>query len=76
MPMTVRGHVRSGRLVVDVPTDLPEGSEVELLTGRVKSDPVRVQSDRVHGRTWYQGNVPLTRLYQNERPCFQGFGGH
>ncbi len=26
--MTVRGHVRSGRLVVDVPTDLPEGTEV------------------------------------------------
>ena len=30
--MTVPGHVRSGRLVVDVPTDLPEGSEVELVT--------------------------------------------
>lgn len=28
--MTVRGHVRSGRLVVDVPTDLPEGTEVEF----------------------------------------------
>ncbi len=28
--MTGRGHVRSGRLVVDVPTDLPEGTEVEL----------------------------------------------
>ena len=39
--MTVRGHVRSGRLVVDVPTDLPEGSEVELTTGQVRSDPVR-----------------------------------
>jgi hypothetical protein len=30
MPMTVRGHVIAGRLVVDVPTDLPEGTEVEL----------------------------------------------
>ena len=30
--MTVRGHVTNGRLVVDVPTDLPEGSEVELVT--------------------------------------------
>ncbi len=30
--MTVRGHVRSGRLVVDVPTDLPEGTEVELVS--------------------------------------------
>ena len=29
--MTVQGHVTNGRLVVDVPTDLPEGSEVELV---------------------------------------------
>lgn len=28
--MTVRGHVIGGRLVVDEPTDLPEGTEVEL----------------------------------------------
>ena len=27
---TVRGRVRNGRLVVDEPTDLPEGTEVEL----------------------------------------------
>ncbi len=29
--MTVRGHVTNGRLVVDLPTDLPEGTEVELV---------------------------------------------
>jgi len=29
--MTIKGRVRSGRLVVDEPTDLPEGAEVELL---------------------------------------------
>jgi len=29
--MTVRGHVTNGRLVVDVPTDLPEGTEVDLV---------------------------------------------
>lgn len=28
--MIVRGQVRHGRLVVDQPTDLPEGSEVTL----------------------------------------------
>jgi hypothetical protein len=28
--MTVRGRVTNGRLVVDEPTDLPEGAEVEL----------------------------------------------
>jgi len=28
--MVVRGHVRNGRLVVDEPTDLPDGAEVLL----------------------------------------------
>ena len=28
---TVRAHVKNGRLVVDEPTGLPEGTEVELL---------------------------------------------
>jgi hypothetical protein len=26
----VKGHVRNGRLIVDEPTDLPEGAEVDL----------------------------------------------
>jgi hypothetical protein len=26
----IKGHVRNGRLVVDEPTDLPEGEEVDL----------------------------------------------
>ncbi len=29
--MTIKGKVRAGRLVVDEPTDLPDGAEVELL---------------------------------------------
>jgi hypothetical protein len=29
--MTVKARVREGRLVVDEPTDLPEGTEIELL---------------------------------------------
>lgn len=29
--MTIKAHVRAGRLVVDEPTSLPEGTEVELL---------------------------------------------
>lgn len=28
--MTLRARVKNGRLVVDEPTDLPEGAEVEL----------------------------------------------
>jgi hypothetical protein len=31
MTMTVRARVRNGRLVLDEPTDLPEGTEVELV---------------------------------------------
>lgn len=29
--MTLKARVRAGRLIVDEPTDLPEGTEVELL---------------------------------------------
>ena len=29
--MTIKARVRDGRLVIDEPTDLPEGAEVELL---------------------------------------------
>jgi hypothetical protein len=29
--MTIKAQVRKGRLVVDEPTDLPEGTEIELL---------------------------------------------
>ena len=29
--MTIKGRVHAGRLVVDEPTSLPEGTEVELL---------------------------------------------
>jgi hypothetical protein len=31
MTLTMKAHVRGGRLVLDEPTDLPEGSEVELV---------------------------------------------
>ena len=29
--MTIKGRVQAGRLVVDEPTNVPEGTEVELL---------------------------------------------
>jgi hypothetical protein len=29
--MTIKARVRAGRLVLDEPTDLPEGTEIELL---------------------------------------------
>ena len=35
----LKAHVRGGRLVLDEPTDLPEGSEVELVTADDDFDP-------------------------------------
>ena len=29
--MTLRAHVKNGRLVLDEPTDLPDGADVELV---------------------------------------------
>ncbi len=29
--MTIKARVREGRLILDEPTDLPEGTEIELL---------------------------------------------
>jgi len=34
-PPVIRGYVRNGRLVIDEPTDLPEGTELELVVIRV-----------------------------------------
>ena len=31
VPMTIKAHVSAGRLIVDEPTDLPEGTELQLL---------------------------------------------
>ena len=31
-PMTIKARVNAGRLVVDEPTDLPDGTELELLS--------------------------------------------
>ena len=30
--MTIKARVRAGRLIVDEPTDLPEGTELQLLS--------------------------------------------
>jgi hypothetical protein len=32
MPMTVRARVTNGRLLVDEPTTLPEGTEIDLVS--------------------------------------------
>ena len=35
----LKAHVRGGRLVVDEPTDLPDGTEVELVAVDEELDP-------------------------------------
>ena len=32
---TITGHVRNGRLIIDEPTDLPEGTELELIVVQI-----------------------------------------
>ena len=39
MSMTVRARVRNGRLTLDEPTDLPEGTEVELVPVDADEEP-------------------------------------
>ncbi|HEY8089022.1 MAG TPA: hypothetical protein VIF09_14280 [Polyangiaceae bacterium] len=38
MKMTVRAHVKNGRLLVDEPTDLPEGTELDLVAASSEGD--------------------------------------
>jgi|JI10StandDraft_1071094.scaffolds.fasta_scaffold770721_2 hypothetical protein len=40
---TLRAHVRNGRLLLDEPTDLPEGSEVTLLTEGAAATDIEAQ---------------------------------
>ena len=40
---TLRAHVRNGRLLLDEPTDLPEGSEVPLLTEGAAATDIEAQ---------------------------------
>lgn len=42
----LRARVRNGRLVLDEPTNLPEGSEVELVPADDMDDEERAELDR------------------------------
>jgi hypothetical protein len=61
--MTIKARVRAGRLVVDEPTNLPEGTEVELLPldpGDWLDDADRAALHRALGQS--QGDVAAGRL--------------
>jgi hypothetical protein len=47
--MTLRARVRNGRLVLDEPTELPEGAEVELVPMDDIDDLDPAERARLHG---------------------------
>jgi hypothetical protein len=48
MTLTLRARVRGGRLILDEPIDLPEGSEVELVLAREEDDLDEADRARLH----------------------------
>lgn len=48
MVFTLRAHVRGGRLVLDEPIDLPEGSEVDLVLADEQDDLDEEDRARLH----------------------------
>ena len=49
MTLTLKARVRGGRLVLDEPVDLPEGSEVELVPADPGDDLADDDRARLHG---------------------------
>ena len=55
MMSTIRARVRNGRLIVDEPTDLPEGTEFDLVVddaGDSLDEAERVALDAAIARAW------------------------
>ena len=55
MMSTIRARVRNGRLIVDEPTDLPEGTELDLLVddaGDSLDESERAALDAAIARAW------------------------
>jgi len=55
MMSTIRARVRNGRLIVDEPTDLPEGTELDLLVddaGASLDESERTALDAALARAW------------------------
>jgi len=45
---TLKAHVRKGRLVMNEPTEIPEGSEVELVAADLDDDLDDAERQRLH----------------------------
>ena len=48
MTLALKGRVKAGRLLVDEPIDLPDGSEVDLIVVDEGDDLDDVERDRLH----------------------------
>jgi hypothetical protein len=48
MTFTLKARVRGGRLVMDEPVDLPEGSEIELVPAADNDDLADAERERLH----------------------------
>ena len=48
MTLTLKGRVKAGRLVIDDPVDLPDGSEVELAVVDTGDDLDEAERERLH----------------------------
>ena len=48
MMQTLKAHVRNGRLIMDEPTDIPEGSEIELVIADDEENLDEKERERLH----------------------------
>jgi hypothetical protein len=72
MTLTLRARVRGGRLVLDEPIDLPEGSEVDLVLADEQDDlddgeRARLHAAIDHARTQVQQGATLDKAQFLER---------
>lgn len=61
--MGLKATVRKGRFVIDEPTDLPEGTELDLVINDEGSDfsPEEIEAlNAAISRSWKQGEAGLT----------------
>jgi hypothetical protein len=64
---TLKAHVRNGRLIMDEPTDIPEGSEIELVIAGDEDNLDEKERERLHRalrKSWASAKRGDTRPVQ------------
>jgi hypothetical protein len=65
---TLKAHVRNGRLIMDEPTDIPEGSEIELVIADDEENLDEKEQERLHRalrKSWASAKRGDTRPLQD-----------